>query len=61
MTGLVLADAFVQSIQITTTRGLWLVCTLGLSSTSYLATSQVWIMDDAAKSLADTSTYFGIA
>jgi hypothetical protein len=64
-TGLALADAFIQSIELsaTPTGGgggeCFITCRLGIASTSFF--SNVWVMDDATRSLADISTNFGFA
>lgn len=59
VTGLDRADVFVQSISVRVTQGLMLECEVGVSPTSFFA--DAWIMDDADRSLAGTSTYFGYA
>lgn len=59
VTGLVLAAGFVQSVRLDVSTGPWLHCTLGLASATYF--DEVWVMDDAALSLADSTTIFGFA
>ncbi len=59
MTGLMLVDTFIHSIQFTVTQGPWIVCTLGLASATYFASP--WVMDDPVRSLLDSTTVFGFA
>lgn len=59
MTGTALADVFIQGFEYEVTIGPWIICRLSLSSATYFST--VWVMDDAAKSLADSTTVFGYA
>lgn len=59
----VVGDSFIQSIHWTAiprgAAGPLIRCTFGLASATFF--DAVWIMDDAALSLIDTSTYFGYA
>lgn len=59
VTGLVMVDTFIHSIQFTVTQGTWIVCTFGLAAATYF--NDVWVMDDPALSLVETSTVFGFA
>jgi hypothetical protein len=59
VTGLALVDVFIQSIGITISPKLLLRCRFGLSPTTFF--DAVWVMDDAALSLAGETTYFGYA
>jgi hypothetical protein len=59
MTGLLLVDTFIHSIQFSVTQGPWIVCTFGLASATYFAAP--WVMDDADRSLLDFTTVLGFA